>query len=197
MENNHTKINANLLAWNDDNAVENASRVILNGGIIVYPTDTVYGLGVDATNENSIKKLNNLKNRIGPISVIASDKKSVSKWIDIPNNQINEAISHLEPYTTIIYPVKKGIVNELILGPNSTLGIRIPDHPFCLEIAKTCNIPITTTSVNRTGQKPQSNADNIIKHFGNDVDLIIDDGDLTGPASSIYLYQRSGLKSLR
>ena len=197
MENDPTKMNADLLAWNDDNALDHASKVILSGGIIVYPTDTVYGFGVNATNENSIKRLNNLKNRTGPISVIATDRKVVSRWIDIPNDQINEAISHLEPYTTIIYPVKKGIVNELILGPNSTLGIRIPDHPFCLEIAKTCNIPITTTSVNRAGQKPQSNADNILKHFGNDVDLIIDDGDLTGPASSIYLYQRSGLKSLR
>ena len=197
MENNPTKMNADLLFWNDDNALDNASKVISSGGIIVYPTDTVYGFGVDATNGNSINRLNNLKNRTGPISVIASGKNVVSKWIDIPNDQLSEAISHLEPYTTIIYPVKKGIVNELILGPNSTLGIRIPNHPFCLEIAKTCNIPITTTSVNRTGQKPQSNADNILKHFGNDVDLIIDDGDLTGPASSIYLYQRSGLKSLR
>ena len=197
MENNPIRMNADLLFWNDDNALNNASKVISSGGIIVYPTDTVYGFGVDATNENSIKRLNNLKNRTGPISVIASDKNVVSKWIDIPNDQLSEAISYLEPYTTIIYPVKKGIVNELILGPNSTLGIRIPDHPFCLEIAKTCNIPITTTSVNRTGQKPQSNVDNILKHFGNDVDLIIDDGDLTGPASSIFLYEKSGLKSLR
>ena len=197
MENNPAKMSADLLAWNDDNALDDASKVILNGGIIVYPTDTVYGFGVDATNENSIKRLNNLKNRTGPISVIASDSDVVSKWIDIPNDQINEAISHLNPHTTIIYPVKKGIVNHLILGPNNTLGIRIPDHPFCLEIAKTCNIPITTTSVNRTGQKPKSNVDNILKHFGNDVDLIIDDGDLTGPASSIFLYEKSGLKNLR
>ena len=197
MENNPIRMNADLLFWNDDNALNNASKVISSGGIIVYPTDTVYGFGVDATNENSIHRLNNLKNRKGPISVIASDKNVVSKWIDIPNDQKSEAISHLGPHTTIIYPVKKGIVNELILGPNNTLGIRIPDHPFCLEIAKTCNVPITTTSVNRTGQKPQSNAHNILKHFGNDVDLIIDDGDLTGQASSIYLYERSGLKSLR
>ena len=77
------------------------------------------------------------------------------------------------------------------------MGIRIPDHPFCLEIAKTCNIPITTTSVNKTGQEPQSNVNDILEHFGNDVDLIVDDGDLTGPASSIYLYHPSGLKNLR
>ena len=197
MENGPRKMKTDLFAWNDDNALDDASKVILSGGIIVYPTDTVYGFGVDATNENSINRLNNLKNRTGPISVIASDKNVVSKWIDIPNDQINKAVSHLEPHTTIIYPVKKGIVNELILGPNSTLGIRIPNHPFCLEIAKKCNTPITTTSVNRTGQKPQSNVDNILKHFGNDVDLIIDDGDLKGPASSIFLYEKSGLKSLR
>ena len=197
MENDTTKMNADLLAWNDDNALDDASKFILNGGIIVYPTDTVYGFGVDATNENSINRLNNLKNRTGPISVIASDKNVVSKWIDIPNDQINEAVSHLEPHTTIIYPVKKGIVNDLILGPNSTLGIRIPGHSFCLKIAKTCNIPITTTSVNKTGQEPQSNVNDILEHFGNDVDLIVDDGDLTGPASSIYLYHPSGLKNLR
>ena len=197
MENDTTKMNADTLAWNDDNALDKASKVILNGGIIVYPTDTVYGFGVDATNENSINRLNILKNRIGPISVIASNKSVVSKWIDIPNNQKNEAINHLKPHTTIIYPVKKGIVNELILGQNSTLGIRIPDHPFCLEITKKCSVPITTTSVNRTGKKPQSNIDNILKQFGNYVDLIISDGNLTGPASSIYLYQQSGLKSLR
>ena len=197
MENDPTKMNADLLAWNDDNALDHATKVILSGGIIVYPTDTVYGFGVNATNENSIKRLNNLKNRTGPISIIASDKNIVSKWIDIPYNQINEAVSYLKPHTTIIYPVKKGIVNDLILGPNSTLGIRIPGHPFCLEIAKTCNIPITTTSVNKTGQQPKSNVGDILEHFGNDVDLIVDDGDLTGPASSIYLYQRTGLKSLR
>ena len=197
MENGPRKMKTDLLAWNDDNALDDASKVILSGGIIVYPTDTVYGFGVDATNENSIHRLNNLKNRTGPISVIAPDNDVVSKWIDVPNDQMNEAISHLKPHTTIIYPVKKGIVNELILGPNSTLGIRIPNHPFCLEIAKKCNTPITTTSVNRTGQKPQSNVDNILKHFGNDVDLIIDDGDLTGPASSIFLYEKSGLKNLR
>ena len=197
MENDTTKMKADLLAWNDDNAIDVASKFIVNGGIIVYPTDTLYGFGVDATNENSISRLNNLKNREGPISVIASDKNIVSKWIDIPNDQVNKALSHLEPNTTIIYPVKKGIVNDLILGPNNTLGIRIPGHPFCLEIAKTCNIPITTTSVNRTGHKPQSNVNDILENFGNDVDLIVDDGDLTGPASSIYLYHPSGLKNLR
>ncbi len=197
MENDPAKMNADLLAWDDDNALDDASKVILSGGIIVYPTDTIYGFGVDATNENSINRLNNLKNRTGPISVIAPDNDVVSKWIDVPNDQMNEAISHLKPHTTIIYPVKKGIVNELILGPNSTLGIRIPNHPFCLKIAKKCNTPITTTSVNRTGQKPQSNVDNILKHFGNDVELIIDDGDLTGPASSIFLYEKSGIKRLR
>ena len=73
MENGPRKMKTDLFAWNDDNALDDASKVILSGGIIVYPTDTVYGFGVDATNENSIRRLNNLKNRTGPISVIASD----------------------------------------------------------------------------------------------------------------------------
>ena len=62
-----------VLYWNDINAITKAKNVILNGGIIAYPTDTIYGLGVDARNEQAILKLNNIKNRTGPISVIASE----------------------------------------------------------------------------------------------------------------------------
>ena len=138
-----------------------------------------------------------IKNRNGPISVIAPNKRIVSTWVNIPNDEKKFALNKLKPYKTIIYPVHKNIVNNLILGQDNTLGIRIPDHPFCKSLSEECKVPITTTSVNRTGQKPQSNVDNILKHFGNDVDLIIDDGDLTGPASSIFLYEKSGLKNLR
>ena len=70
MENDPTKMNADLLAWNDDNALDHASKVILSGGIIVYPTDTVYGFGVDATNSKAIKKLNEIKGRSQAYSII-------------------------------------------------------------------------------------------------------------------------------
>jgi len=188
---------ANLLNWDDNRALQQAKKIIFEGGIIAYPTDTLYGFGVDATNENSINQLNKLKNRKGPISVIAPDKNVVSTWIDIPTNEKDKALENLTPHRTIIYPVRKEVVNSLILGPNCTLGIRIPAHPFCISLAKQCNVPITTTSVNRKGEFPKSNTNEILESFGNSIDLIIDDGKLSGPASSIYKYQSGSLNKLR
>ena len=188
---------ASLLNWDDNRALKQAKKIIFEGGIIVYPTDTLYGFGVDATNENSINQLNKLKNRTGPISVIAPDKNVVSTWIDIPTNEKDKALENLTPHRTIIYPVRKEVVNSLIIGPENTLGIRIPAHPFCISLAKQCNVPITTTSVNRKGEFPKSNTNDILESFGNSIDLIIDDGKLSGPASSIYKYQSGSLNKLR
>ena len=197
MENNSNEMKASILNWNDSEALQKAIKIIFKGGIIVYPTDTIYGFGVDATNENSINQLNKLKNRTGPISVIAPDKNVVSTWIDIPTNEKDKALENLTPHRTIIYPVRKEVVNSLIIGPDNTLGIRIPAHPFCISLAKQCNVPITTTSVNRKGEFPKSNTNDISESFGNSIDLIIDDGELSGPASSIYKYQSGSLNKLR
>ena len=197
MENSSNEMKASLLNWDDNRTLKKAKKIIFEGGIIVYPTDTLYGFGVDATNENSINQLNKLKNRNGPISVIAPDKNVVSTWIDIPKNEKDRALKNLTPYRTIIYPVRKEVVNSLIIGPDNTLGIRIPAHPFCISLAKQCNVPITTTSVNRKGEFPKSNTNDIIESFGNSIDLIIDDGKLSGPASSIYKYQSGSLNKLR
>lgn len=197
MENNSNEMKASILNWDDNRALKQAKKIIIEGGIIVYPTDTLYGFGVDATNENSINQLNKLKNRKGPISVIAPDKNVVSTWIDIPKNEKDRALKNLTPYRTIIYPVRKEVVNSLIIGPENTLGIRIPAHPFCISLAKQCNVPITTTSVNRKGEFPKSNTNEILESFGNSIDLIIDDGKLSGPASSIYKYQSGSLNKLR
>ncbi len=197
MENNSNEMKANLLNWDDNRALQQAKKIIFKGGIIVYPTDTLYGFGVDATNKNSINQLNKLKNRTGPISVIAPDKNVVSTWIDIPTNEKDKALKNLTPHRTIIYPVRKEVVNSLIIGPENTLGIRIPAHPFCISLAKQCNVPITTTSVNRKGEFPKSNTNDILESFGNSIDLIIDDGKLSGPASSIYKYQSGSLNKLR
>tara|TARA_Y100001968_G_C19428080_1_gene755488 strand:- start:1393 stop:1965 length:573 start_codon:yes stop_codon:yes gene_type:complete len=186
-----------ILNWKNKKALKKAKQTIVDGGILVYPTDTIYGFGVDASNKDSINRLNSLKNRKGPISVIAPNNEIVSSWINVPDNEKEIALKELKPYRTIIYPVYEKIVNNLILGPNNTLGIRIPDHPFCKSLSKACNIPITTTSVNRSGELPKINVDEILNSFQNNIDLIIEDGELSGSASSIYLYQAKTMKKIR
>ena len=85
----------------------------------------------------------------------------------------------------------------MILGKNNTLGIRIINHPFCKSLSKSCEFPITTTSINKTGKNPEINVDGIIASFKNEIDLIIEDGELNNSASSIYMYQKNSLKKIR
>ena len=68
-------------------SIEKAATILANNGIIIYPTDTLYGFGCDATNEKAIIKLNKLKNRTLPMSVLAHDKDTASGWMDIPENE--------------------------------------------------------------------------------------------------------------
>jgi len=197
MENKPKVMEPIVLNWKNKNAIKKATQTILEGGLLVYPTDTIYGFGVDATNADSIKRLNTLKNREGPISVIASNNKIVSTWINIPNDEKEFASNKLKPYKTIIYQVHKNIVNNLILGPDTTLGIRIPDHPFCKSLSAECKVPITTTSVNRSGELPKKNVGEILDSFQRNIDLIIEDGELSGSPSSIYLYQSKTMEKIR
>ena len=193
MENKKMKI----IHWENKEAVEAAVKVIDSGGILVYPTDTIYGFGVNAKDPIAIDKLNALKNRTGPISVIAPDKATVSTWLNVKEEEKLPAASHLGAQNTIIYPVKKNIVHKKIMGPQNTLGIRIPNHPFCKLIANSCTLPITTTSVNKTGEPPRNNVEGIINSFPTGIDLIIEDGDLVNSASKIYIYTTGGLKKIR
>ena len=186
-----------IINWKNEEAVKVAVKVINSGGILVYPTDTIYGFGVNAKDPIAIDKLNVLKNRTGPISVIAPDRDTVSTWLNVKEEEKLPAASHLGAQNTIIYPVKKNIVHRKIMGPQNTLGIRIPNHPFCKLIANSCTLPITTTSVNRTGEPPRNNVEEILNSFPTEIDLIIEDGDLVNSASKIYIYTIDGLKKIR
>lgn len=186
-----------LIKNNAPNAVLKACNVLSKGGIIAYPTDTLYGLGCDSKNETSIKTLNKIKNRSGPISVIAPNKNTAINWMSIKENQKETIENKLKNGNTIIAPVKKNICSSLILGNGNTLGIRIPEHLFCKELSILFPNPITSTSVNRTGEKPYTKPNDILNEFTNDIDLIIDDGIIKGVGSKIFLFKNGFWKQLR
>ena len=173
--------------WESQKALKRASEVLLNGGIIIYPTDTLYGFGCDAKNEEAINKINLLKNRISPMSVIAPSKKTVYSWLNIKESYKEEALSFIDGGRTIIAPVNDNIVSKNICGNNNSLGIRIPDHPFCTLLSNNFSNPITTTSVNRTKMPAMTDLTEIIKEFYRDVDLIIEDGNLKRKGSEIRM----------
>lgn len=198
MENFKNNMSTNQVLLNSKNALQAAGNAILFGGVIVYPTDTLYGFGVDARNENAIKRLNAIKGRTGPMSVIAPDVNTVLNWTNISYQDWEMVKKFLRGPTTIILPVKKGIVHSSILGKDGTLGIRIPSHSFGPELTSKLGFPITTTSVNKTYENPLNNPMDIIRKFDGEFDLLIDDGNLPkAKGSTIYKLEKSKLIIIR
>jgi len=198
MENYKNNMSTNQVLLSSKNALQAANNVILFGGIIVYPTDTLYGFGVDARNEAAIKKLNDIKNRTGPMSVIAPNINTVLNWTNISYEDWELVKKFLRGPTTIILPVKKGIVHSSILGKDGTLGIRIPSHSFGTKLTSKLGFPITTTSVNKTNENPLNKPRDIIDKFDGKFELLIDDGDLPNSKGSIiYKLEKSKLSILR
>ena len=186
-----------IIYWENETAVELACSVLKKGGVIVYPTDTLYGFGCDAKNESAIEKINAIKGRKAPMSVLAPNREIAAKWMNISQNYKNIVLEKLGGSTTIIVPVNDGITSPSITGDKQTLGVRIPDHNFCQKLSKAYPNPITTTSVNRTRQEPLTNPEKILSEFAREIDLIIEDGIIEGSGSTIYNFQDKELNIIR
>ena len=135
--------------------------VLSKGNVVVYPTDTLYGFGGDAANGDAIKKINQIKGRTAPLSVLAPDRSTALSWMKLTEDEKILVSKKLGGATTVIVPVFKDIVHSSITGEYNTLGIRIPYHSFCQQLARKFVDPITTTSVNRTGDPPITDANHI------------------------------------
>ena len=186
-----------IIHWENETAVEMACSVLKNGGVIVYPTDTLYGFGCDAKNESAIEKINTIKGRKAPMSVLAPNIEVAAKWMNISKHDKNNVLGKLGGPTTIIVPVNVGITSPSITGDKQTLGVRIPDHKFCQKLSEAYPNPITTTSVNRTRQEPLTNPEKILSEFPREIDLIIEDGIIEGSGSTIYNFQDRELNIIR
>ena len=183
---------------NHHNAVKFAINILAEGGVIVYPTDTLYGFGADATNDEAIEKINRIKERNGPMSVMAANIDMALDWIDIRDKQTEVILPYLGGMQTLIIPVKNNIVNAKILGENNTLGIRIPNNNFCNELSSQFGKPIVSTSVNRSGQQPMNDPHQIELKFGLEINLLIESGTLSHPKGSIiYLFKDNNITILR
>ena len=186
-----------IIHWENENAMETACSVLRRGGVIVYPTDTLYGFGCDAKNESAIQKINSIKGRISPMSVLVPNKETASSWMNISELDKKNVLEILGGSTTVIISVIDEVVSNSITGDKQTLGMRIPDHDFCQKLSHAYPNPITTTSVNRTRQEPLTNPEKILSEFAHEIDLIIEDGIIEGSGSTIYNFQDRELNILR
>lgn len=180
------------ISKDDTNIVEKAVAIFQKGGIIVYPTETCYGIGVDATNQIAVDKLLEYKTRPEgkPISIAVSDAEMARKYVDV--NEIAENIyqNYLPGPITVVskgrHQVAAGIESEY-----GTLGIRIPDYPLVLEIIKRLGRPITSTSANVSYEKRPYSIDGLVDSTPEKklelIDLAIDAGELPKRKTSTVL----------
>ena len=133
--------------------IQKAYEVIQNGGIILYPTDTVWGIGCDATNAEAVAKIYTLKQRAETQSMIVlmnGEKMMYNVFKDIPEVAW-QIIDLSEKPTTIILDKPRNVAPNLVSGDNS-LGIRIVKEPFCFKLMEKMKKPLVSTSANISGQ---------------------------------------------
>lgn len=158
-------------------------EALKKGGLVVYPTETLYGIGVDATNDSAVGKLNKYKQRpFGkPYSIAVSDKKMAEEYVHI-NKTAEELYGKFLPGPLTIISKGKHKVAPGVESESGTLGVRIPDYPKILNIIRKLGRPITSTSANASYKKRPYKISDILKNIGGKqkslIDLIIDAGEL-------------------
>lgn len=155
--------------------IQNALTVLKNGGVILYPTDTIWGLGCDATNEQAVAKINHIKGRGADKSYIIlldTDNKLQSYVAEVPDVAY-DLIEYAENPLTIIFSGAKNLAQSVI-NADGTVGVRIVRHDFCQQLINKFRKPITSTSANLSGQpSPQSFGD-ISDEIISSVDYVVD-----------------------
>lgn len=136
--------------------VKIAVKVLKKGGIVVYPTDTVYGLGCNIFDEKAVKKLLKMKNRDSkkPLSVAVADFKMLETVAYLEEENLMRRL--FPGPATVILP-KKETISDLITAGLPTIGVRIPDNEIALSMIEESGFPIVSTSVNKSGKEPVLN----------------------------------------
>ena len=178
------------------NNIYKASKSLLNGEIIIYPTDTLYGFGVDATNTFAIKKINQLKNRKAPYSIIVSCLDMLKKYAVLDFEIENKISSMLPGPITIILNKLNSNLSPLVTPNLNTVGIRIPNHDFILNVVKEINRPVITTSINSHGEKSLNDIDTIISKY-NSINIFRDDIMRDSKGSTIIDFSKKPFQILR
>jgi tRNA threonylcarbamoyl adenosine modification protein (Sua5/YciO/YrdC/YwlC family) len=176
--------------------VKRVAEILSEGGIIVYPTDTVYGLGCSITNKKGIDKINTIKASIKPRSIMFSDIKSISKYAKVSNEAFRLMKTLLPGPYTIVLPATR-LVPRLLQSNRKSIGVRIPDHWFCQAIVDEIGEPIITTSVPLSYERLHIDPLEIEADLGHMVDAIVDSGILPDIPSTMISLETDTIQVIR
>jgi tRNA threonylcarbamoyl adenosine modification protein (Sua5/YciO/YrdC/YwlC family) len=179
-----------IIKINPDNPQPRLIRKVVDalrdGGVIAYPTDTIYGFGCDLYQKDAIKRIHRLKrlSKNKRLSIICADLKDISKYAYVPDYAYRTMKTLIPgPYTFILEATK--LVPKIMLTNQQTVGIRVPDNTISLALVKELGRPIITTSVTKPDESLYNDPEEIDQMFGRQLDMVIDGGIIMAEHSSI------------
>ena len=166
--------------------LEHIAEILQRDGVIAYPTDTLFGLGCLVSRKKAVDRIQAMKGRDPkkPMSILCADMEMLCRYtrhLDTPTFRILKQMFP-GPYTAVL-PCSHEVPRYL--QKKQTVGLRIPDHPFCLAITRLLNEPIITTSCNTSGEAPLQTSWEIQEAMGHLLDLVVDCGEPAGLASTV------------
>ena len=170
----------------DETIISEAIKVLADGGVVLYPTDTVYGLGANIFDNSAVKRVFKIKQRslLKPLSILISDVEAIDLVAKVSLSQKEVINNYLPgPYTFILK--KNPVVPRVVTSGSSYVGVRVPDNDIARSLAGI--FPITTTSANVSDDEMLSTPDEILEQLDCDVDLVIDVGELKSKRASMIV----------
>lgn len=160
------------MIFSDD--IKNCVEVLRNGGTILYPTDTVWGIGCDATNEEAVAKIYAIKKRNEEKSMIIllAEEAEIVKYTDDPDPVIFDFVKGVHKPTTVIYDGARNLAANLV-NKDGSIGIRVVNDPFCKQLIHTFGGPVVSTSSNISGYPAPAFYEDIDVEIKNGVDYIV------------------------
>ncbi len=189
-----------VLRADEPSSIETAAQVLREGGLVVFPTDTVYGVGAAVDRPDAVARLYVAKGRPleKPIPVLIADLEQLERLAREVTPEARLLAQHFWPGAlTIVVPAQPWLPQEIV-RETGTVGLRMPDHPVALAIIRAAGGAVATTSANRSGEREACTVDEAIAALGDVVDLYIDGGRTPGGIpSTVVGFERSGLVVLR
>tara|TARA_B100001115_G_C15812750_1_gene403134 strand:+ start:169 stop:786 length:618 start_codon:yes stop_codon:yes gene_type:complete len=163
-----------------------AVDALRTGGVIIYPTDTIYGLGCDITSPQAVKRVQQIKGRDAnkPMSFVCADLRDISRYARVSEYAQGLLERCLPGAYTFVLPATYNAPDILTAG-QQTVGLRIPDHPIPLALVNALGVPILSTSANFSTQEVITEPRDLEKHMGELVDVIVASGSLPVQPSSV------------
>ncbi|MBP5512120.1 threonylcarbamoyl-AMP synthase [Candidatus Saccharibacteria bacterium] len=172
--------------------IERAADILLTGGTVIFPTDTVYGLGANALDNNAVEKIYKIKGRDKkkPINVLIADYEDILKVAEIPTREEGKLMEKFWPGSLTIILKRKAGVAETAAAGGETIGIRMPKNELARNLIREVGFPIATTSANLSGDEAGTNLDNIEKEVLEQVDFVLEgEEDSSDVASTIVEFK--------